>query len=346
MKSIFRLIVTISLVGALALGLVGCDLPGGNDASNVEVGVNFLNVTANGGATVTTTQLTLSFNAPISGLSPSNIILGGDAAVGVTLGTLTGTPPVYNLQLNGVTQGGNISVTVNRPGYNISNRTRNVNIFHHASSGGEQARTGRVTFNNTSNLQVSVRLGSFSGVELAELAAGASVTIDVPVSETVMGTTFAMVFMRAIIVDGMPLDGPGVFVSATDMAFQPTHVIEENGPPVMVQIPQPSNLEFRSSFLTILNLSGSPIQLAHVAQPLAQADTGNVPVAPSAIGLYRLDSILPPGMHEFANLSVRTAAGTVVAPIEAFTAQDGYIYEFQFDGTSVSFIGARSITVR
>jgi len=125
MKLLSKIGMALLAVG-LVFGLTGC--PNGNG----DTAVTFISVTANGNDTTTTTQLTLIFSEPISGLQANDIMLGGEAAVGVTMGTFTGTPPVYTVQLSGVTQGGNLTITVTRPGYNISGNPRTVNIYHAA----------------------------------------------------------------------------------------------------------------------------------------------------------------------------------------------------------------------
>ena len=314
--------------------LAGCDSL--NDGG---ISVAFVSVSANGGPAQTTTQLTLTFDRAISGLGANDITLGGEAAAGVTLGTIAGTSPVHTLQLNNVTQGGNLTVTVSRPGYSIRNATRTVAIFRYA---GDRLRTGRVHFYNTSSYRVSVRLNSFSGLKVTELDSGQGRTVDVRVSDHALGTTFAIVFMQPI-TDGADPSIGQIFAHAEDMGIQPNRVIEENSL-VTVQIPQPPNPEFRSSFIGIRNFHSLPFELRHFMGSLQQDGNGLIPVPPGGTGIYRLDAILPGGVRRFEGLNVRVSVAET--PVPAFYAENGYLYIFEFNGSSVNFIEAQPLIVR
>jgi len=198
-------------------------------------------------------------------------------------------------------------------------------------------RTGRVYFSNMSSYRVSVRLNSFSGLTVTELDTGQSRTVDVRVSDHALGTTFAVVFMRHL-TDGIDPAIGQIFAYAEDMGVQPNHVIEESRL-VTVQIPQPQNLEFRSSFISIQNLHNLPFELRHIMGSLPQAGNGLFPVPPGGTGIYRLDPILPGGVRRFEGLNVRVSV--TETPVPAFTAENGYMYIFEFDGSSVQFIEAR-----
>ena len=119
----------ILLVTGLVFGFAGCPQPG--DDPVPDTAVTFISVVADGGATATTTQLTLTFSQAISGLSAANITVSG--VPGVTLGALGGSGPVYTLPIAGVTGGGSLSVTVASPaGYVISGGPLSVTIHHFA----------------------------------------------------------------------------------------------------------------------------------------------------------------------------------------------------------------------
>jgi hypothetical protein len=143
------------LLGILAITLIftmtvaGCDLlfgkdddgnDNGNDNENGnsngngspgtgggDIAVTFSSVTADGSATQTTTQLTLTFSQAITGLSASNITLSG--VTGVTKGTLSGSGPAYTLSISGLTAGGTLDVAVAKSGYTISGSPQSVTIF-------------------------------------------------------------------------------------------------------------------------------------------------------------------------------------------------------------------------
>jgi uncharacterized protein YjdB len=89
------------------------------------ISVTFSSVTANGSSSQTSTELTLTFSAPISGLSAADITLSGIS--GVTKGTLAGSNP-YTLPISGFTAGGTLKVEVAKTGYTISG-THTVEIF-------------------------------------------------------------------------------------------------------------------------------------------------------------------------------------------------------------------------
>ena len=108
-----------------------CNVCGYNSTAT---SVTFSTVTADGGASATTTALTLTFSAAIAGLSASDINLSG--VTGVTKGTLSGAGPTYTLPISGFTAGGTLSVAVAKTGYNISGSPKSTAIYYYTSSGG------------------------------------------------------------------------------------------------------------------------------------------------------------------------------------------------------------------
>jgi len=118
----FWLAVSITLIG---FALIACSPP-----EPGENAVVFSDLTANGTANaVTTTQLTLTFDKAIDGLSVADITLSG--VNGVTKGSLNGTnAPAYTLGISGATSGGTLTVAVAKDGYAISPSSRQVTIHH------------------------------------------------------------------------------------------------------------------------------------------------------------------------------------------------------------------------
>jgi len=97
--------------------------------------VTFNTVTADGSATKTTTQLTLTFSQAVTGLTANDITLSGVS--GVSKGTFSGSGPTYTLKISGFTSTGTLSVAVGSPaGYNVSGSPRTVTIYRYTSSGG------------------------------------------------------------------------------------------------------------------------------------------------------------------------------------------------------------------
>ena len=98
--------------------------------------VAFNSVTANGqsDSDLRTTQLTLTFDRAITGLTAADITLSGVS--GVSKGTLTGTGPSYILPISGFTQGGTLSVKVAKTDYLIdgsldtTGSTKTVTIYY------------------------------------------------------------------------------------------------------------------------------------------------------------------------------------------------------------------------
>ncbi|MCL2066220.1 MAG: InlB B-repeat-containing protein [Treponema sp.] len=90
--------------------------------------VAFTGLSANGGSTQTTSQLTLTFDKPVTGLVASDITLSG---MSVTKGSLSGTGPTYTLSISGVSSGGTLNVSVAKPGFTISGSPRTVTVYHY-----------------------------------------------------------------------------------------------------------------------------------------------------------------------------------------------------------------------
>ncbi|GAB6391435.1 MAG: hypothetical protein MdMp014T_0808 [Treponematales bacterium] len=116
---------------------------GGGDTA-----VAFTSVTANGSGTETTTQLSLTFSAPVAGLTENDITVSG--AAGVTTGTLSGEGPSYTLPVT-VTESGTLTVAAAKAGYSISPPSMTVDIYYAQSGGGPEPEpalpslTGMVT---------------------------------------------------------------------------------------------------------------------------------------------------------------------------------------------------------
>ena len=205
---------------------------------------------------------------------------------------------------------------------------------------GESLRTGRVTFFNESSYRVNVRLGNFQGVTVIEnLPSGETRTVDIRVSDHALGTVFAVEYLWMISADFDP-DSGEVFASGFDPSVQPSHVIEE-GRPITIQIPQPANIEFRSSFITLFNTHHLPIDLRHFGSLLRQDGNGLFPIAPGRTGIYRLDPIPLGGERTFTGFNI-----SGLTPVPEFTALNGYIYAFNFNGNSVTLTEARPLIVR
>ena len=101
-------------------------------APAVNVSVSFSNLTANGSVSQTTSELTLTFDQDITGLTADKITLSG--IDGAAKGSLTkeGTG-VYKLGISNVTASGSLNVTVGSiDGYTITPASKTVNIYYAA----------------------------------------------------------------------------------------------------------------------------------------------------------------------------------------------------------------------
>ncbi|MCL2190612.1 MAG: hypothetical protein FWB79_01320 [Treponema sp.] len=199
--------------------------------------------------------------------------------------------------------------------------------------------TGRVTFFNESSYRVNVRRDSFSGPIEVELSSGETRTVDVRVSDHALGTTFAIEYLFQV-TDGFDADSGDIFASGTDLNVQINRIIEENRS-ITIQIPQPTNLEFRTAFVRILNAHNLPIELRYFGSILRQDGTGNIPVAPGRTGVYRLNEIPAGGERLFEGFRIVSTFATTLIP--GFTAQNGVIYNFTYNGNSVTKTGEQTI---
>jgi len=102
--------------------------------------VTFSDVTANGSASQTTTQLTLTFSQTITGLSADDITLSGVS--GVTKETLSGSGSTYTLGISGFSVGGSLGVAAEKTGYTISGSPKTVSIYYYFNSTPPTSSTG------------------------------------------------------------------------------------------------------------------------------------------------------------------------------------------------------------
>jgi len=95
----------------ITLAFTACPEPIG------DIPVTFSSVSANGSASQTTTQLTLTFSEAITGLSADDITLSGSTGAQKGSLTSTGTAGVYELAVSGITASGQVTVVVSKSGY-------------------------------------------------------------------------------------------------------------------------------------------------------------------------------------------------------------------------------------
>jgi hypothetical protein len=95
----------------------------------IDTPVTFSNVTQNGSSETPTTEVTLTFDRAIPGLSAANITLSLSNPLGVvTKGNLSGSGPSYTLEMSS-SEDGTLTVTVAVLGYTITGSPQTVGVY-------------------------------------------------------------------------------------------------------------------------------------------------------------------------------------------------------------------------
>ena len=197
-------IAIIALAVVIGLSMAAC----GDGDSNITV--NFNSVTANGSSAQTTTQLTLTFDKAIEGLSADDITLSG--VTGVSKGTLSGSNP-YILPVSGFTSDGTLSVAVAKSGYTINGSPKTVtyNIaatFNSVTANGSSTQTTTqltLTFDKaiTGLSADDITLSGVNGVSKGTLSGSNPYTL--PISGFAYeGTLSVAVAKSGYIINGSP----------------------------------------------------------------------------------------------------------------------------------------------
>ena len=206
----------------------------------------------------------------------------------------------------------------------------------------ETPKTGKVTFFNESSYAVVVHQDAFSGPVLTELNAGQSKRVDVRASDNYgVGSTFSIEYLYRI-TDAFDTESGEVLASGIDPNVQINFVVEENKT-YTKPIPQPENLEFRTAFIKILNAASLPFELKYLGTAFKQTGNGNLSVAPGKTGVYKLEGIPSGGQLYSGYTAVSTFESTVIPD---FTAMNGFIYDFTYNGSLVTKTGEQPIVFR
>ena len=168
--------------------------------------VTFNSVSANGSATQTTTELTLTFSQAIAGLTANDITLSGVS--GVQKGTLSGAGPTYTLPISGFTGGGTLNVAVEKSGFTISGSPKTATIYYATSvvfngvtaNGSATQTSTQLTLNFSqaiSGLTANdITLSGVSGVQKGSLS-GTGPTYTMPISGFTSGGTLNVAVEKA-----------------------------------------------------------------------------------------------------------------------------------------------------
>lgn len=212
------------------------------------------------------------------------------------------------------------------------------------TNGGNEitVKTGKVTFFNESSYNVVIHQDYFNGPVLLELSAGQTKKVDVRTSDNHgIGSTFSVEYLYRIN-DAFDTDSGEVIASGIAPNVQINFVVEADKS-YTKQIPQPAKLEFMSAFIKILNLSDLQFELAYLGTVFKQTGNGNVSVAPGKTGVYKLEGIPSEGKLSQNYQVVSTFESTTIPD---FTAMNGFIYSFSYNGTSVTKTGEQSIVFK
>lgn len=114
----------------LAITLVSCGDSNDDGAGTGPVKATFRSMAADGGATVTTTKLTLTFDKDIEGLAVADFSLAA-GSTGAVKGVLAAKGSgVYELGVTGVTVGGEVTLTVSKAGYEITPASQIATVYY------------------------------------------------------------------------------------------------------------------------------------------------------------------------------------------------------------------------
>ncbi|MDR2594986.1 MAG: hypothetical protein LBC87_09490 [Fibromonadaceae bacterium] len=193
-----------------------------------------------------------------------------------------------------------------------------------------------VTFFNNSSYYVSIHSSSFNGpVLIDKLASGMrySTTLN-PSDNYGIGSMFSIEYWHLVASDAEFSCGD-VWTSGIDPNAQISQNIEE-GKDYVIKIPQPKNLELKEAFLKILNTSDNYYELNRLGTFYRQAGNGEISVSSGKVGIYKLL-----GGVEIKGYTITQVFNEY--PFPEFTAKNGYIYDFEFNGHSVEKTGEQKI---
>jgi hypothetical protein len=187
------------------------DAPGELTPTAIAVTLNSVN--ANGSATQTTTQLTLTFDKAITGLTADDITLTG---ITVTKGTVSNSGTSYTLPISGFTAGGTLNVAVAKSGYTISGSPKEVTIYFYSGSGGGD--TGDFTYTETGTaVTITGYTGSATSVTIPAQINGKPVTTIGGMIFGTNGQTANTKITSVTIPDSVTTIGEGAFINCTSL---------------------------------------------------------------------------------------------------------------------------------
>ncbi|MCL2206783.1 MAG: hypothetical protein FWB90_01655 [Fibromonadales bacterium] len=186
-----------------------------------------------------------------------------------------------------------------------------------------------VIFYNESNYHISIYHTSFSGSLIVDkLAPGQIYSTELyPSNNYGIGSVFSVRYWYLI-------EGENFWTGGIDPDAQITQNIEA-GQRYIIQIPSPKKLEGSEAFFKVLNASGMPIEFRRYGTVFVQIN-GEHSVPSGKTGIYKINS------GEISEYTIFQQIDNYY-PIPEFTAKNGYIYIFEFNGTEVIPAGEQKI---
>jgi hypothetical protein len=206
----------------------------------------------------------------------------------------------------------------------------------------EPSNTAQVTFFNESSYSIGIHESHFDGPLLIDkLLPGNSFSVNLRPSDNYgSGSVFSVKYWR-LVASGAELSSGDVWAGGIDPNMQISQNIEA-GRSYIIQIPNPSKLELQETFIKILNASGKDFSLNYLSMVYYQAGEGNkeLPVPKGKVGVYKFDS--KNGDVEIKGYTLRQGIEEYY-PFPDFTAKNGYVYSFEFNGSSVEKTGEQNL---
>jgi len=199
-----------------------------------------------------------------------------------------------------------------------------------------------VKFYNESSYEVNVHESSFDGRILAEkLASGNIFSVKLnPSNNYGAGTVFSIVYWHKVINNAECACGD-VWTNGIDPNMQIIRNLV-GGESYLIQIDNPKGLDFLGSFIKILNTSNNSIEFNHLSMLLLQAGNREFSVPSGKVGIYRVNADDYRGETEIKDYTI--TQGFDKYPFPELIAKNGYIYNYEFDGRTVTEKGGQKLT--
>ena len=305
-KQCFRLLGFIALLAIIGFAITGCPEP------NRREEVIFNNVTANGSSgSVSTTQLTLTFNKPIADFNSSDITITGVS--GVSWGQVGGSGPEYTLPISGFTSGGQVTVSLSKSRFVFNPSARDVTIHYFSGDIPTPVTFVSVTANGASGSELTTQLTFTFNNAISGFNAN-DITIT-GVSGVSKGTLSGSGPVYTLPISGFTTDGTlSVSVSKTGFNF--------SGSPQQVGI-----------FYVMPNLTGT-VTLSNLSPKVG--DTINAQYAGNGSGTatwqwFRGNEQIPSTNNDYYQVTEFDVDHTLKAQV-AWSGQNGFI---ESDATAV-----------